>query len=574
MFIEFKKVRWKNLLSTGNVFTEIQLNADPTTLIVGKNGNGKSTIIEAITFALYGKPFRRINKPQLINAINQKGLLVELEFEVGGKEYLIRRGMKPTIFEIIQNGVLINQDAAIKDYQEYLEKNILKWNFKSFTQIVILGSRSFVPFMQLPLGGRREVVEDLLDMQIFSAMNTLLKQKILDNKNDIRETKSKIEVAEHKINIHKEYMKSLAKNTKKQLEINQNTIDDYISSIQILNEEESNISSQLEDLFIEMQSYNTVEDKYNENLSLVSTVKSRISKLKNEISFYHNNESCPTCRQGIEHDFKASTIADKELAISEGEEVLASIQKTLITLEQRKLELENLNAKYSALDSQRNEIKVKIRSMTDFIQKIESDNDRLRKEHSETASTMDNVQEYKKELSSLIKFYDDLIADRSTLDVVSVLLKDGGLKSKIIKQYIPLMNKYINKYLAALELPCIFELDENFNEVVKSRYKDDFSYDSFSEGEKSRIDIAMLFAWRDIARVRNSSSTNLLILDEVFDSALDSNGTDELLKILSMVSGDSNIFVISHKGDSLIEKFDNVIAFEKSKNFSHMVGTE
>ncbi len=574
MFIEFKKVRWKNLLSTGNVFTEIQLNADPTTLIVGKNGNGKSTIIEAITFALYGKPFRRINKPQLINAINQKGLLVELEFEVGGKEYLIRRGMKPTIFEIIQNGVLINQDAAIKDYQEYLEKNILKWNFKSFTQIVILGSRSFVPFMQLPLGGRREVVEDLLDMQIFSAMNTLLKQKILDNKNDIRETKSKIEVAEHKINIHKEYMKSLAKNTKKQLEINQNTIDDYISNIQILNEEESNISSQLEDLFIEMQSYNTVEDKYNENLSLVSTVKSRISKLKNEISFYHNNESCPTCRQGIEHDFKASTIADKELAISEGEEVLASIQKTLITLEQRKLELENLNAKYSALDSQRNEIKVKIRSMTDFIQKIESDNDRLRKEHSETASTMDNVQEYKKELSSLIKFYDDLIADRSTLDVVSVLLKDGGLKSKIIKQYIPLMNKYINKYLAALELPCIFELDENFNEVVKSRYKDDFSYDSFSEGEKSRIDIAMLFAWRDIARVRNSSSTNLLILDEVFDSALDSNGTDELLKILSMVSGDSNIFVISHKGDSLIEKFDNVIAFEKSKNFSHMVGTE
>ena len=574
MFINFKKVRWKNLLSTGNVFTEISLDSDPTTLIVGKNGNGKSTIIEAITFALYGKPFRKINKPQLINSINQKGLLVEIEFETGGKSFLIRRGMKPNIFEIFQNDVLINQDAANRDYQDYLEKHILKWNFKSFTQIVILGSRSFVPFMQLPLGGRREVIEDLLDMQIFSAMNTLLKQKILDNKNEIRETSSRIEVVQHKINIHKEYVKSLAKNTKKQIEINQNTIDDYLTDIQNMNIVIEELNSKLEEIYTKLHEYKDLEYRYSNMYDMIRKVKERISKIKSEISFYDNNESCPTCKQGIEHDFKDTILHDKKISIKEGEETLSVLEKSLSILEKQKTEYNNFQTEYSKIESTIAESKIKIRSMTDFVKKIEADNERLSKEHSETVSTMDNVQEHKNMLNSLTKSYEGLLADRSTYDVVSVLLKDGGLKSKIIKQYIPLMNKYINKYLAALELLCVFELDENFNEVVKSRYKDEFSYDSFSEGEKSRIDIAMLFAWRDIARVRNSSSTNLLILDEVFDSALDSNGTDELLKILSLVSNQSNIFVISHKGDSLIEKFDNVIAFEKSKNFSHMVGSE
>lgn len=574
MSIIFKKVRWKNLLSTGNIFTEVDLVGSPSTLIVGENGAGKSTFIEAISYALYGKPFRRINKPQLINTINQKNMLVELEFSIGKKEYLVRRGMKPNVFEIIQDGNLVNQDAAMRDYQEYLEKNILKLNHKSFNQIIILGSRSYMPFMQLPTGQRREIIEDLLDLQIFSVMNTILKQRVNDNRDQLRDVKYQADLCQEKIRLHKDYMHSVKANNDKQIEAHK---------LRITELEQSNTDCQLniDDLNLEITKISqdvldqsTITSKIKELDSLRSSFIDRTNKIEKDISFYDHNDNCPTCKQSIDESFKCETVEKKSSQLAEIEQALKDIDAKYQKFSDRLAEISEVNQKCTELNKKIIEYTTQMKSNLDFIEKLRKEISRLSIEHKENKDDVQKLNSLKTEIKSYVEKHERLIKEKSIIDVVSVLLKDGGIKAKIIKQYIPVMNKLINKYLAAMELTVSFELDENFNETVRSRHRDEFSYDSFSEGEKARIDLAILFAWRAIAKLRNANSSNLLILDETFDGSLDSTGTEELLKILGGVASDSNVFVISHKSDQMVDKFSNIVKFVKVKNFSKIEGAE
>lgn len=573
MSIIFKKVRWKNLLSTGNIFTEVDLIGAPSTLIVGENGAGKSTFIEAISYALYGKPFRRINKPQLINTINQKHMMVEIEFSIGNKDYIVRRGMKPNVFEIVQDGILVNQDAAMRDYQEYLEKNILKLNHKSFTQIITLGSRSFVPFMQLPTGQRREIIEDLLDLQIFSTMNVLLKQKVSENKEDLRDVKYNADLCQDKIRVHKEYMAAIKINNDKQIQTHRNRIAE-------LNTANSSLELDIADLQLEITKSNSeisdqssVSTKLKELETIKTAFTDKINKIRKDVVFYHDNDSCPTCKQGIDHDFKSSTIDKKNTQLVESEIALKDIENKYSELVDRLSEITEVNDKITELNNKIFECNTNIKSNRTFVTKLEEEIIRLQKDHKENTNDHDELNLLKNQLKEYVAQHEALIKQKTILDVVAVLLKDGGIKAKIIKQYIPIMNKLINKYLAAMELTVSFELDENFNETVRSRHRDDFSYDSFSEGEKARIDLAILFAWRAISKLRNANSSNLLILDETFDGSLDSTGTEELLKIISSITSDSNVFVISHKPDQMVDKFSNVLRFEKVKNFSRIRNT-
>lgn len=533
-----------------------------------------STGIDALTYVLYGKPFRRINKPQLVNSINKKELVVEVEFSTGSKEYLIRRGQKPGIFEIYQNGVLLNQDASIRDYQEYLEKNILKLNFKSFTQIVILGSRSYVPFMQLPVGQRREVIEDILDLQIFSTMNTLLKEKVLLNKAALKDVKYQSELIQEKIALHKEYMKSLNNNNKKQIEINQNKIQDLKNEIMHAKPNIEAYTVIVKGLLEQTANASEIRQNGTELLALERDITSKISKLQKEITFYDHNDSCPTCKQDIEHSFKCESIADKNNLIESLKLSLIDVENSIAENSSKLDQISSLQNEISDYNVKIQTENAKINSALDFISKIEAEIVRLSEEHKSDSSDKDKLELLKEDLRKQIQKHEALVSDRSVLDVLSVLLKDGGIKSRIIKQYIPIMNKLINKYLAALELVVSFELDENFNETVKSRHRDEFSYDSFSEGEKGRLDLAIMFAWRAITKIRNGASTNLLILDEVFDSVLDASGTEELMKLLNIAAVDTNIFVISHKGDTMADKYSNIIEFVKQKNFSYIKGSE
>lgn len=564
--IIFKTVRWKNLLSTGNIFTEVDLLNSPSTLIVGENGAGKSTFIEAISYALYGKPFRKINKPQLINSINQKQLLVELEFSISNKQYLIRRGMKPSVFEIFQDETLINQDAALRDYQEYLEKTILKLNHKSFTQIITLGSRSFVPFMQLPTGQRREIIEDLLDLQIFSIMNNLLKQKVTDNKDNIKSIKYQADLCQEKIRLQREYIKTIQANNDKQIEAHKQKIVELDQNIK---DETLNIHDLQNEITKLSSQNNKVEliDKMNDHMSLHNNFTNKISVTTKDIEFYHNHDNCPTCKQSIEQEFKCETINIKTKQNQSYEQAIKNINESYSKLVEELKYINEIEDKISNLNTDITRLNAKISSSLDFKIKIEKEIKRLSEEYKTNTGDQEKLEQLKTEFKGYVDKHETLINQKSIIDVVSVLLKDGGIKSKIIKQYIPIMNKLINKYLAAMELNVSFELDENFNETVRSRHRDEFSYDSFSEGEKTRIDLAILFAWRSIAKLRNANSSNLLVLDETFDGSLDSTGMDELLKIIMTVANESNVFVISHK-DQMMDKFSNVIRFEKVKNFS------
>jgi DNA repair exonuclease SbcCD ATPase subunit len=540
----------------------------PSTLIVGENGAGKSTFIEAISYALYGRPFRRINKPQLINAINQKNLLVELEFSIGNKEYIVRRGMKPNVFEIVQDGILVNQDAAMRDYQEYLEKSILKLNHKSFTQIVTLGSRSFVPFMQLPAGQRREVIEDLLDLQIFSTMNTLLKQKISENKEDIRDVKHHAEICQEKIRLQKEYINSIKLNNDRQIETHKSRIDELKTTNLDLENNIHDLRLEITKISCHMTDHDRVSSKLKELEKIKTAFNDKISKIRKDIEFYDQNDSCPTCKQGIEHSFKCDTVEKKYNQLSESEIALNDIDAKYTELNDQLEEFIEMSSNIASLEKRILEYNTQVNSNNNFITKLEEEVKRLSTEHKQNTDDLDRLNELKTELNLYVDRHETLIRQKSILDVVGLLLKDGGIKARIIKQYIPIMNKLINKYLASMELAVSFELDENFNETVRSRHRDDFSYDSFSEGEKARIDLAILFAWRAISKLRNANASNLLILDETFDGSLDSTGTEELLKILNSITTDSNIFVISHKADQMVDKFSNVIRFERVKNFS------
>jgi len=571
MAIIFKCVRWMNLLSSGNVFTEMDLCSHETTLIVGQNGAGKSTFIDAISFSLYGKPFRKINKPQLINSINGKGLLCEIEFSINQNEYKVRRGIKPTIFEIFQNGTLINQDAASRDYQDYLEKHILKLNHKSFTQIVTLGASTYVPFMQLPAHARREFNEDLLDIGIFSVMFGLLRDKIAENKSALMDVKYQIDLHDEKIEMQKKHIKSLEQNSQKLVDGKKLLIHNMRENVTELVNENEALQKTISELETTVEDETAVSKKSVTITQLEKQLDDKLRKLKADITFFSVNDTCPTCRQGIDHEFKCTTIDSKTESLTETEDALTKLEeewnKVSLRLAEIKETKDRLIELYQTLNTNNSQIK--------FIEKqIASEEDQINSINSEDSSV--RVEKKKlKELTELAAGYEalkeELVHDKATLDIASVLLKDGGIKAKIIKQYIPIMNKLINKYLAAMDFFVQFELDENFNEKIKSRYRDDFSYESFSEGEKCRIDLALMLCWRTISKIRNSNSTNLLVMDEIFDGSLDASGSEEFMKILQSLVKDTNIFIISHKTENISDKFERVVKFEKVKNFSRMV---
>jgi len=569
--IHFQTVRWRNFLSTGNAFTTIQLDKRPTTLIVGENGSGKSTLLDAICFALFGKPYRNINKPQLVNTINNKNCLVEIEFNIGKKHYKIVRGIKPGIFEIWVDTVLINQDAASRDYQKYLEESILKLNYKSFTQIVILGSASFTPFMQLPAASRREVIEDILDIKIFTAMNVVLKEKLADLKSSIVQTDTKITIAKNKAQLQQDYIKTLQDDRDAR-------ITDIVNKIHEAQHEIAEKHGILTDLdgdrdrcINDIADANTVIQTINKIIQQINDYRSSTTKLEKEISFYHNNDTCPKCKQGIEHDFKKNIIDDHEKEMTDIEGHILNIEHDKNKLETRLHEINTINNKISELTEQINSVKNDIASSERYIQRLEL-------EKNDITIKVGNIEVEKAKLKDLAKEALEIAKERSDMnelqsyyDIANVLLKDSGIKTKIIKQYLPVINKLVNKYLTAMDFFVQFTLDEKFDEIIKSRYRDDFSYESFSEGEKQRIDLALLFTWRTIAKLKNSASTNLLILDEVFDSSLDNTATDLVMTLLNTLGEGTNVWVISHKGDQLFDKFNHVIKFEKKKNFSVII---
>ena len=568
MSITFSKLKWKNFLSTGNVFTEINLKKSNTTLIVGENGSGKSTMLDALSFALYGKPFRKINKPQLMNTINNKSMVVEVEFESGKKQYKIVRGMKPSVFEIYQDSILINQNAEMKEYQETLEKHILKLNHKSFSQIVILGSASFTPFMQLPAAHRREVIEDLLDIQIFSTMNTLLKGKMQRTKEELAVMDMNIALAEQKMDMHKANIQNLKTNNEEliasyneKIEIERSAYDKLLNEHRIIDKHINELDESISDKDKNSSKLRKIQQL---NDSLIEK-KMRIAK---DISFYHDNDNCPTCKQELENEFKTTKIDDKNKQLQEIDEALTKLEEEKTVTSTRESEINQIQQLINTSTKQALEIYQKMNICQATIQSLETNILQIKNQSKKIEEDATILEALSTEIDEKIQLKNEIAEKRNLQEIAASILKDNGIKTKIIKQYIPIMNKLINKYLASMDFFVNFELNENFEEKIKSRYRDEFSYESFSEGEKLRIDLALLFTWRAIAKLRNSASTNLLIMDEIFDSSLDNSGTEEFLKILQSFTQDTNVFVISHKGDSLYDKFHSVIKFEKKKNFS------
>ena len=569
MSIEFKYVKFKNILSTGNNFTTINLNANKSTLIIGENGAGKSTMLDAISFGLYGKAFRRISKPQLLNSINQKALEVELAFSIGQIDYVIKRGIKPNIFEIWKNDELLNQDAAARDYQAYLEQSILKMNFKSFGQIVVLGSSTFVPFMQLPAQHRREVIEDLLDIQIFSVMNNLLKDKVTHNKTEFQENKYQIDLIRDRVMSAKDHNESIR--AMKSIEVSRikEKVKEQLDYIATEEESIEEVFNSLDTLMASMIDKKDATKKFDELNDVDRKLDTKKIQLIKEIHFYENHDNCPTCKQGIEPEFKHETLQSHTKKSEEIEDAKRSIWEKRLLVEKRLLEIYNIEAEISAANLKAGEHRANIKLSKSILGGFKKELGDAEKEVEEVDNT--KISELETELREQHDKQSQLSSDRETLSIVGSMLKDGGIKTRIIKQYVPVMNKLINKYLSAMDFFVQFELDEAFNETIKSRFRDVFSYGSFSEGEKLRIDLALLFTWRAISKLRNSVSTNLLIMDEIMDSSLDNAGTEEFLKIINELTSDSNVFIISHKGDQLYDKFDNTIRFQKHKNFSRIV---
>ena len=568
--IQFHKVKWQNFLSTGNVWTEIDLNRSPNTLIIGENGAGKSTVLDALCFCLFGKPFRKINKPQLINSVNEKGALVEIEFSIGKLSYKVIRGLKPHKFEIYINDQLIDQTASVRDYQEHLEKNILKLNYTSFTQIVILGSSTFVPFMQLPAHQRREIIEDLLDIKIFTVMNLLLKEKVQQNKIDILDCKNSIDVDEEKLGVHLQYIEEIKSKNKERLKTLKSEIKKSEKSISDLSEMIRKHNTKIKDLESTITDEGNVKIKLNEIKRIESTFEDKIRKFKNSIEFYENNDSCPTCEQVITEDHKCKNVDKDKSKITEIENAMEKLDGELRKYNERLLDIFEVNRQINTINEAVTDKNNQVSSINRYIQKLNLD---LQIENNESGNLKEEnkkIRELKKLIESHEKKREELVNEKSILDVAAELLKDKGIKTQIVRQYIPVMNTLINKYLASMEFFVNFELNENFEEVIKSRHRDEFSYASFSEGEKARLNIALLLTWRAIAKMKNSVHTNLLILDEVFDSSLDEVGVESLTKIFHEFNDGTNLFIISHRGDVLQDKFRSVIRFEKVKNFSRI----
>ena len=567
--IQFSKVRYKNFLSTGNYFTEINLNTNPTTLIIGENGAGKSTFLDAITFGLFGKPFRNINKPQLVNSINDKDCVVEVEFSIASKQYKIVRGIKPNQFEIYCDGVLLNQDAKAKDYQDQLEKLILKMNYKSFTQIVILGSTNFTPFMQLSAADRRSVIEDLLDIQIFSAMNVVVKNKLNSNKSEAAQLKIQIDATKGKIELHKKHLDELKRNTKDIVDAKKKEVTENNTALETLATESTAKDSQIDALLLQISDEDASNKKFTKLNQFEAKIEGNIQKLEKDIEFYSVNSTCPTCDQAINNkEEKVHSCNSKITELGDGLKKLKdesnAVLQRINTIKATQKELKSLEQDLVRINTSSKQIRNYIKKLEAEIDEIENKPAMSNEFKAQSKTLLNELQtqnDKRKAASEAITNY----------DIISQLLKDGGIKSKIIKQYIPIINKLVNKYLASMDFFVNFNLDEEFKESIKSRHRDDFSYENFSEGEKKRIDLALLFTWRAVAKMKNSANTNLLIFDEVFDGSLDTNGTEEFLKLINMFNDGTNIFVISHKGDVLADKFKHTIKFGKVKNFSQMV---
>ena len=569
--IHFKTIRWKNFLSTGNAFTEMCLDCNHSTLIVGTNGAGKSTVLDAICFALFNKPFRKINKPQLVNAVNEKDCLVEIEFNIGSREYLIRRGIKPNVFEIHLNGNMLNQEASAAEQQKSLEQNILKLNYKSFTQVVILGSSTFVPFMQLTPNNRREVIEDLLDIKIFSTMNLILKDRIKVLKEQIRELDYKMEIAKEKVQMQQRFIEDLKNQSKENNVQRRSEISKLQDEIVLTRgENESNLVTCTR-LQTELEEYDNVDDEHNKLRIYESKFADKFKKLRSDYKFFEKNDTCPTCKQSIYQELRTdkktsitSSISELEIASSELKGKLQKVQEDLQAKKNLLAQLQELNAQMVSNNKEISWKEQSIEKLNEQIAKQEGGGANLKREQ-------EKLKELAKEGMTIEKYMSTSKHDRDNHDVVVNMLKDTGIKANIIKKYLPVMNQLINRYLKELDFYVSFELDENFEETIKSRFRDEFSYASFSEGEKMRIDLALLFTWRTIAKMKNSANTNLLMLDEIFDSSLDSSGTDDFMKILKTFSEDTNVFVISHKPDVLQDKFERLLRVEKKQNFSTVI---
>ncbi|CAB4141190.1 endonuclease subunit [uncultured Caudovirales phage] len=566
--ITFTKIRWKNLLSTGNTFTEISLNDTKTCILLGQSGSGKSTLLDAISFSLFNRPFRNINKNQLINSVNEKNCLVEIEFDIGSQKYLIRRGIKPTVFEIYCDNNLINQDSHSKDYQQYLERSILKFNFKAFTQIVVLGASNFTPFMQLKPADRRVIIEGLLDIEIFSVMNSLLKQKVSSLKNSISENEFSFNLIKEKINLQLKYISDLSQNKQDKINENMEIIENNKKHVAALQKEIDSLVEKIEELKPGLSQKSELELQMNKIREIKNKLDSSIKKTNKEIGFYQDNHTCPTCNQDIPDEFKLSEIAKKTDKILDWQNGLTDVESAVSKL---LLKLDDIKSIELQIESIQSSI-LKNRNMMDgahlFIKKVVKDTLLLKDNTQVFDDGKTKLDQLNEELKLLEEQKKTFSFQKAVQDLAITLLKDNGVKAKIIKQYLPLINKHTNIFLNAMNFFVTFNIDEEFTETIKSRGRDDFCYENFSEGEKQRIDLALLFTWRTIAKLKNSVNTNLLIMDEVLDSYLDTAATENVLQLLtSDMFKDSNIFVISHK-ETISDKFNKTIRFTKSKNFS------
>ena len=567
--IIFKKIRWKNLLSTGDRFTEIDFRENATNLIVGTNGTGKSTVLDALTFSLFNKPFRKINKGQLANSTNEKDCLVEVEFEINTKQYLVRRGIKPNKFEIIVDGDPMHKEADDRVMQKMLEENILKVNYKSFTQIVILGSSTFVPFMQLTGANRRDVIEDLLDIRIFSAMNTLMKTKIRDQKDEIKTLELTKDNIKDKVEMQRNFIEELETQGKQRIEEKREKIDTLMCEAEDYVHENELISDDVVDLTKEQEDVTGAKDKLKKLNTLKGQITQKVSTITKEHKFFTENTVCPTCTQNIEEEFRVNRITDAQTRAKELQTGYRELEEAIQKEEEREHQFTKLSKEITKLNNGISKNHTLISGCNRQIRDLESEIQRLTDQHANRNTEQGKLAEFNENLQQVFKKLADKKEEVMYHDFAYSLLKDDGVKTKIIKRYLPLINQQVNRYLQMMDFYINFKLDEEFNETIESPIHERFSYASFSEGEKMRIDLALLFTWREVARAKNSVNTNLLIMDEVFDSSLDGFGTDEFLKIIRFVIKDANVFVISHKAD-LHDKFNSVIKFEKIKGFSRI----
>ena len=568
--INFTKIRYKNLLSSGNTFTNFDLDRSQTTLIVGDNGAGKSTLLDALCFVLYGKGFRNLKKDLLVNSINQKDLLVEIEFTVGKKSYKVIRGAKPNKFELYVNGTMLNQDATVRDYQEHLEKNILKMSFRSFTQVAVLGSANFTPFMQLKSVERRRLVEDLLDISIFSTMQDILKKKVTQHNIDVRETKHETELLEERISGLNEQMSLLQKNRDKKIAKYENTIQETQNNIDSVMKSIGVKQDEVKDKQRSISDRDPQGDRLKRALDVEKRLEDSQKKALKEIEFYQNNDDCPVCKQGLDEDHKTKCIKEKSDKVAELKAAVLSIGETIEASRNRMAEIQTVIGEIEEIQRKIGLHQTEVLSNQKYVEKLNGEIKDLQSEINADSGVSDRLTSAEDDLDKLHTKKESLTDRQHYFDLATTLLRDQGVRQRIIKQYVPVMNKMINKYLANLEFYVGFELNESFEETIKSRFRDVFKYDNFSQGEKMRIDLSLLFTWRAVARIKNSVNTNILILDEVFDSSLDSQGTDDFLKLLNSLNEKTNAFIISHKGDQLYDKFEEVVRFEKHKNFSRI----